>query len=259
MISCKLANGLGNQLFQIATTLATAWDNGDSAVFNLRNHWASTQGYKPVEYQSTIFRHLIDKDFYLLPEHIFLEPSRNYQPIPYRPNMLLSGLFYSEKYFIKHRAKILDIFAPPQVIINKLACNYQNILSQPNCAIHVRRGDYLNQSDKHPVCSIDYYHQALKYLPESTKFIVISDDIEWSKNVFLDSRFSFSENNHDVLDLYLMSMCQHQIIANSTFSWWGSWLNQNPNKIIIVPKHWYGESFRHVDTSDIYTNQMVRI
>jgi Glycosyl transferase family 11 len=107
---------------------------------------------------------------------------------------------------------------------------------QPNCAIHVRRGDYVHRTQYNPVCSLDYYRSAIELFAADTAFLVFSDDIEWCKQRFDSPRFTFSEqrapsdsvlggNLQEEIDLYLMSMCQHQIIANSTFSWWGSWLN----------------------------------
>jgi hypothetical protein len=258
MITCDLMGGLGNQLFQIATTLALAWENEDTAVFNINGHKNVLQGNGASHYQKTVYRNLIDRKIWLS-KYVFREQGHHYQQIHYRKNMKLIGYFQSEKYFIKYRQKLLDLFAPPPRIIDKLKLEYGFILDQPSCAIHVRRGDYHKFPNNHPICSINYYKAAIALFNRNTQFLVFSDDINWCKNMFNEDRFTFSENNGEDVDLYLMSMCQHQIIANSSFSWWGSWLNQNISKRVIAPTNWFGSSLEHLNTSDLYTSSMLKI
>jgi hypothetical protein len=258
MITCQSIGGLGNQLFQIATTLAVAWENQDSAIFDLDRHKALSQGHAANHYRSTIYRNLTAQK---LPpfEFIFRERGFGYQPIVYRSNTILVGFFQSEKYFIKYRQDLLDLFSPQSSIIGELKSKYGSILERSNCAIHVRRGDYLNRTKYNPTCSIEYYQSAIELFDRDTKFLVFSDDIDWCKQTFNSPRFTFSENNTEDIDLYLMSMCQHQIIANSTFSWWGSWLNQNPFKKVVAPKNWFGCALQHLNTDDLYTESMLKI
>lgn len=258
MITCQLIGGLGNQLFQIATTLALAWDNQDQAVFDLNGHIKLSQGNEAICYRAGIYRNLIDRP-QVVSKCIFKERGHHYQPIPYHPSMKLIGFFQSEKYFIKYRQNLLDILSPTSQIIDKLTSKHKFILERPNCAIHVRRGDYLNRSQYNPVCSIEYYKTAIELFDDDTQFLVFSDDLEWCKHNFNilagsleEHKFIFSEHNSEETDLYLMSMCQHQIIANSTFSWWGSWLNQNPLKKTVAPKIWFGSALQHLNTEDIY-------
>ena len=111
--------------------------------------------------------------------------------------------------------------------------------------MHVRRGDYLKFKDTHPPCSVEYYNQAISSFSESSIFLVISDDIEWCKENFLGDKFYFVEGNEDYIDLYLMSLCKNNIIANSSFSWWAAWLNRNKEKIVIAPEKWFGNEVQY--------------
>lgn len=266
MITCQLIGGLGNQLFQIATTLAVSIEHEDEAIFDLNGHRQLSQGSRAAGYKRTIYRNLIDRPL-PLSKFIFKEQGFGYQPIAYQSEMMLVGFFQSEKYFIKYRQNLLDIFTPESQVIEELKSKYELILDRPNCAIHVRRGDYLNRAQYNPICSLDYYCSAIELFDRDTTFLVFSDDIDWCKQTFDSPRFTFSENSSvagdpprsEYIDLYLMSMCQHQIIANSTFSWWGSWLNQNPHKRIIAPKNWFGSALGHLKTDDIYTGSMLKI
>lgn len=111
-------------------------------------------------------------------------------------------------------------------------------------AIHVRRGDYVGNQFYVDLALSDYYQKAISYFPHGTKFMVFSDDIEYCKLYFYNEKnhtFLFSEETDPVKSLNFMAGCKHQIIANSSFSWWAAYLNPNPNKIVIAPKAWYSD------------------
>jgi hypothetical protein len=92
------------------------------------------------------------------------------------------------------------------------------------------------------------------------KFYVFSDDIEWCKNFFSDILdFEFISGNNEIRDLYLMSSCENNIIANSSFSWWGAWLNKNPNKKVIAPSVWFGPAKKNVITEDLYCKNWIKL
>ena len=112
---------------------------------------------------------------------------------------------------------------------------YKNVVS-----LHVRRGDYLLLSNFHHNLESSYYKNAINQFPIDTKYLVFSDDINWCKTIFDGDEYIFVENQSDIMDLYLMSLCKHNIIPNSTFSWWAAFLNKNNNKKIIVPSIWFG-------------------
>ncbi|WP_026905321.1 alpha-1,2-fucosyltransferase [Pedobacter glucosidilyticus] len=111
-------------------------------------------------------------------------------------------------------------------------------------AVHIRRGDYIGHELLGNICDLNYYQQAINYIKEHIQqpiFYFFSDDIEWCKSNFKNLEAVFIDGNigvNNYIDMQLMSNCKHQIIANSSFSWWGAWLNTNPNKMVIGPKKW---------------------
>ncbi|MPN39089.1 O-antigen biosynthesis glycosyltransferase WbnK [bioreactor metagenome] len=110
--------------------------------------------------------------------------------------------------------------------------------------MHIRRGDYVNTySNYYHILDDTYYLNAIAYIRDkctNTKLFVFSDDIEWAQNNYKDiENIIFVAQNKSYEDMYLMSLCKHNIIANSSFSWWGAWLNENDNKIVIAPKKWF--------------------
>ncbi|MBF2056764.1 MAG: alpha-1,2-fucosyltransferase [Cyanobacterium sp. T60_A2020_053] len=145
--------------------------------------------------------------------------------------------------------------------MNQIQEIYQKKFSDYQCAIHIRRGDYLKYPNHHPICSLNYYAQAIQYFDNSTNFVIFSDDIDWCRHqdLFQEKRFDFWTSQRDDLDLYLMSIFPHQIIANSSFSWWASWLNIYQNKKVIAPSLWFGQNLKHLNTEDIYASYMLKI
>ena len=160
--------------------------------------------------------------------------------------MDLFGFFQSEKYFIEHKNLIKDLLTP----------TLEHSTKENLCGIHVRRGDYVN-NPAYVNLDMDYYNKAMSAI-NSSKYIIFSDDINWCKNNFKGSKFSFSESNDPVTDLALMAKkCEHIIMANSSFSWWGAYLNNNDNKKIIAPKNWFG-NLKH-DIKDLIPNEYIKI
>ena len=120
-------------------------------------------------------------------------------------------------------------------------------------ALHVRRGDYITNSDNHPPCSQEYYENALSRFDGDRTVVIFSDDSNWCRETFKEDRFLISEGEDNLTDLCMMSLCSDFIIANSSFSWWGSWLSKNDKKRIIAPKKWFGTGYTSAhDTSDLY-------
>ena len=131
--------------------------------------------------------------------------------------------FQDEKWFGKYEKEIQQMFGA-------------GIGSRPEVSIHVRRGDYLELEHQYPnLTKTDYYTRAIALFPPDTKFLVFSDDISWCKDYFRGPQFTFSVADNPIHDLNNMASCQHNIIANSSFSWWGAYLNRNPHKIVICP------------------------
>ncbi len=243
MVNSNLMGGLGNTLFQIATSLALAIDNDDTLVYDISETVPGQ--HSPIEsYLNNIFRNINFSKLETPLTH-YNEPNFHFNKINYIPNIRLNGYFQSERYFRHQRDKIIEFFSPTKDITKKLITKYPFINKSNTCSIHVRRGDYLRLPNHHPVCSPAYYGEAIKYIGDNSIFLVFSDDIEWCKKTFKGPSFIFIEKNKDFEDLYLMSMCKNNIIANSSFSWWGAWLNKNKDKKVVAPSMWFGDAINH--------------
>ncbi len=141
------------------------------------------------------------------------------------------------------------------------------IQSFKSVSLHIRRGDYVSNkvtNQVHGVCDLNYYSHAISYIAErisNTHLFVFSDDPEWAKgNLKTEIPTFFVDNNRadkDYEDLKLMRQCKHNIIANSSFSWWGAWLNQNAGKIVIAPKKWFND--KSINTKDLIPEKWIRL
>lgn len=229
---------LGNQLFQIAATIGTANKLGLEAKFP---KWEYSDFF-----ESHINQNLNTSEI----KNIHREPGFHYSPIPNWNNMDLIGYFQSEKYFSHCKEIIRSHFSIK---------NSKYTQKKETCSVHVRRTDYLRFSEYHPFPGLQYYESAIRIMKERgiKDFIVFSDDIEWCKQNL--PGLNYSEGNSNIEDLDLMSKCGHNIIANSSFSWWGAWLNKNPNKIVIAPSNWFGPAKRGVITDDLYCPVWIKI
>lgn len=162
------------------------------------------------------------------------------------------GYWQNFKYFEDIADEIRTDFQFQKDLSQKNQRVLEKIKKTNSVSIHVRRGDYLKDSLLGGLCGIDYYEQGIKYIQSnvtSPKFFIFSDDIPWCReNLNLPGSEIISWNNQSssYIDMQLMSSCKHHVIANSSFSWWGAWLNENPNKIIIYPKKWV-----NTDSSEI--------
>jgi len=126
-------------------------------------------------------------------------------------------------------------------------------------SVHIRRGDYLKFPDIHPTVSLDYYIKAISDIKKRKDIkcvLVFSDDIQWCKTNFYADMIRYAEGLYDYEEMLLMSACTHNIIANSSFSWWGAYLNENPDKIVYAPKIWCGAKANH-GWEDIYLPEMI--
>jgi len=170
-----------------------------------------------------------------------------------KPNTALEGYFQSYKYFQDFEQEIRKEFTFKESILTKC----QSTLAQFSnpISIHIRRGDYVN----HPsywIITPEYLAAALEAVaqPDAT-YLIFSDDPEWCKEVF-GPDFVFMEGNNQFEDLCLMSLCKHNVIANSSYSWWGAWLNSNPDKIVVAPSNWFTDN---KSLADLYPNNWIII
>jgi hypothetical protein len=259
---------LGNQLFQFAGVLGIARKLEYDIKFPIEN----MTEYQLEDFQDGITRECtfdIPKAF-VLDESILDTKVNILSQIKYEVNEPhfhfnpeyftvpdgcdFKGYFQAEKYFkhIEDELKQLLKFKPHiQEIANSLLPKTTNEL----VSIHLRRGDYVGLENFHPVCSPEYYNIASQeFTDKDYNFVIFSDDIKYCKKFFGEQEnISYIDNVDPYIDLCLMSMCDHNIIANSSFSWWGAWLNNNTNKRVIAPKQWFGPGYQHThDTKDLY-------
>jgi len=237
---------LGNQLFQISAAIGLAKTNNDSAKFY---KWEYSDYFKTPIDQSLNSSEIINA---------IHERGFNYNHLHYIKNSDLIGYFQSEKYFKNCKDEIRKYFTFDDSLID------YNIINpiENSCSIHVRRGDYVNLQDYHPFPGMDYYRNAISYMKNKgvNIFYIFSDDIEWCKENFsYMDEIIYVEGNIDIKDLALMSICKNNIIANSSFSWWGAWLNRNENKIVISPSVWFGPSKKGVITEDLYCEGWIKM
>ena len=163
------------------------------------------------------------------------------------------GYFQTEKYFGHCVDKVRNEFIFKNEI-QQQANNWIEPYKQYNLvSIHVRRTDYVNLPNHHPLCTLDYYKLAIsKFQEPNTHFIIFSDDIEWCKENLNIENATVANTGNDYVDLCVMSMCNHHIIANSSFSWWGAWLNPSTTKYVIAPKVWFGPAYFYWKLEDLY-------
>jgi hypothetical protein len=183
-------------------------------------------------------------------------------------NIFIRGFWQSEKYFLEYRNTILQEFSFKSKLSEKNLATKKRIQSCTSVSIHVRRGDYISNPSAnkvHGVLDENYYKRAIDKLDiDGALFVFFSDDANWVKNhlapIILNSdNFIVVDHNHaseSYNDMRLMSLCKHNIIANSSFSWWGAWLNTNPNKIIIAPKNWFSID---KDTNDLIPKSWIQV
>lgn len=259
---------LGNQLFQFSSALGIARKRGYGVEFPIENcSLFSPNG--PIDPKSgQMMRVKCDLlDCFDIPKSYFrsiseLRPSRIYseRDFKFNPEVLnlpphtdLYGYFQDERYFKEDRGFLLSVLKfkeeyeeAGEIFVSDIDPQYQKV------SLHIRRGDYTLYPNHHPVCSMNYYKSAMdKFNPEETKFLVFSDDIEWCREEFKGDQFIFVDSGSPYSDLKIMTLCDHHIIANSSYSWWGAWLNQKENKRVIAPSSWFGPAIQK-DASEIY-------
>jgi hypothetical protein len=178
-----------------------------------------------------------------------------------------SGYWQSEKYFNQIQDIIRKSYEFDETKLNKGSkVILEKINSVISVSIHIRRGDYLSDTGASKllgnICTLNYYTKAIEYLTETLSnnisFFVFSDDINWVKNTFTNYNLIYIDCNlceNSWMDMFLMSKCNHNIIANSSFSWWGAWLNNYPDKIVVCPNKW----FKHQDAIDIIPKSWISI
>jgi hypothetical protein len=283
MIIVKLMGGLGNQMFQYAFGKSLALKhnvelkldisnlNNNDVIkfdsirdfglmsFNIKSGIATIEDCKRFKKSKilkltdilSLYLPMKSKNFYLR------EPCFSFYKKAFATpgNAYVEGYWQSEKYFNSIRKELINDFT----VVKSLSIHSNSFVDKmkrgESVSIHVRRGDYVSLPQNaaiYETCSQDYYLEAVKMIirkfPNAT-FYIFSDEPEWFKNnVKIDFPVEFVRHNkveNSYEDLILMSLCKHNIIANSSFSWWGAWLNQNKNKTVIAPKRWFKDKSKN--------------
>ena len=289
MIIIKLQGGLGNQMFQYAfgrnieitnkTNVkfdSLSWFEQFKARtyklhhFNVTGNFATNKEIRKLrKYRRKSGRLAFFHNYFIANDSIYIKQKQfhfNPKILETKEPAYLDGHWQSEKYFENVKDIIRKEFTLKNEPSNLYKNNEQKIRERNSVSLHIRRGDYLTMQkaiDTIGVCPLDYYHKAVIEIAkkiENPTFFVFSDDIKWVKeNLKIDYPIFFVSNNElkDYEELILMSECKHNIIANSSFGWWGAWLNNNPNKIVITPKKWFKDTSKN--TKDLIPESWIKL
>ena len=287
MIISELNGGLGNQLFQfaIARNLSIKLNipfKLDASIYNnnkVRQYNLDVFGCKNSLADKTDISFFFPNRAKGIARILQTLKNKYYRPVVieeqnfkfnadvlgYTNNKIyLKGYWQSEKYFNDIRLILLNDLKITMPLKKSNEVLLEKIQSKKSVALHIRRGDYVSNktvANYHGTCSLDYYYNAINYIAQSNEEIVIyvfSDDIDWVKaNLKTKHTICYVENNMNYEDLRLMSSCHHNIIANSSFSWWGAWLNQSSGKVVIAPKNWFINT--EINTIDLLPETWIKL
>ena len=293
MIIVKLYGGLGNQMFQYATAKSIAERHASIVkldvsgfetyklhkyslhCFQLGEYIATKTEINDLIYEQSLMKEYADK--FLRKTSIPFSFRKNYilenkfefneciLAVP--DNVYIEGYWQSAKYF----SEINNILRREFVVKYRQDADsrsfFEKIQNSESVSLHVRRADYVTNpmaNKIHGTCDQQYYDLAIRYIQEridSPHIFLFSDEPDWARN---NLKFNIpvtivdcNDSSRNYEDLRLMSHCRHNIIANSSFSWWGAWLNQNPSKIVCVPKNWFRDA--SVNTEDLIPEEWIRL
>ncbi len=289
-IVCAVLGGIGNQMFQFAAAKALALKHSAKLFLDLRgfDNYTLHNGYELERvfgidamgvtseqlradlgvFTTPVALKILRRPIFsaLRPRSLAIEPTFEYWAkleelaLP----VYMMGYWQSDRYFSLVAPVIRDTFRFQLPLEGLNADIAQEILGCNSVAIHVRRGDYISHKKTSQImncCSMDYYKRAISHIQSTVSqpvFFIFSDDPDWATAsfMFLDRKTIISHNKSEnsYIDMQLMSCCQHQVIANSTFSWWAAWLNEYPEKQVIAPAQWYAS---HDSPKDLYPRSWI--
>jgi hypothetical protein len=256
--TAHLMGGIGNQLFQISNAMCQGWKNNIPSIFKPTSY-TPMQGCQPNIYLDNIFRSV---NFYdTLPETKRIYGTFNYTETicDWKTSNEFYGFYQSSKYFLGYNDVLKDIFKPTEEFIKKIEGLYPGFMSSQTLSLHVRRSDYLLISNILPVIDKTYIDESIRQNGHYDTLYVFSEDKKWVKeNLNYDNMVIVDNLNFDYEELWMISLCQNNIMSNSSFSWWGSFLNQNVDKKIFVPSIWFGPDGES-NYSDIYEDYHIKI
>lgn len=283
----KFNGGLGNQMFQWAFARALEKNAGIPSFMDMT--YFSRNYARPYELDN-VFTAEVKKIKGFFPElmleslwklrkefnkkkflgiYLYEEPHFEFDRNVFKigKNAFIHGFFQSEKYFKNVEKEIKKDFKFKSVLSLQNQDFLEKISSVNSISLHIRRGDYVQKKKYqklYAACSLEYYKRGVEYIAqkfENPTLFIFSDDIDWAKeNLKLPYKNYFVSHNigaKSFEDMHLMSACKHNIIANSSFSWWGAWLNNNPQKIVIAPQKWFNDE--SINQSDIIPEKWIKL
>ena len=276
----KILGGLGNQMFQYALYLSLQERFSDEIIkidlscfrgYPLHNGFELNEIFD-LNYEEASFGDLLKLTYpyphyrlwqlgrHILPKRktICMEPMNHIfdsSILTIQGSCYYDGYWQNEKYFSSIRDKVCNSFSFHKMLNKRNGDLFNEIKSKESLSIHIRRGDYVNHPIFGGICDINYYKRAIQYVINCRKvdlFCIFSNDVKWCRSelerylpigkvIYVD----WNKDANSYIDMHLMSICKHNIIANSSFSWWGAWLNQNASKIVVAPSKW-----RNIETMD---------
>lgn len=289
MVIVKIIGGLGNQLFQYAfgkylsSLLNTdvkydVYNDNSNKNFTIReldvkkfnvdlSISSSEEVDKYIFFKKGVFRRIERKFAQTLPfffRNYFVQKNAHSLSNILKNDCYYEGYWQCSEYMEKVREELLSNIQPDDVFYQKHSEILKRIIESNSVAIHIRRGDYISikvNSKLFEICDMKYYNDAIEYIENvvsKPNYFIFTQDTEWAKNNFNNTCFELVIGNSAIDDLLLMSFCKHNIIANSTFSWWSAWLNKNKNKIVIAPQKWY-KGIRNLQTNYLIPINWIRL
>jgi len=284
MIIVRLMGGLGNQMFQFALGRRLAVLNDLPLMLDL-SFFDAVGTHTPRQFELDVFNleygiatdqeidQFTSPGFFAkilgASKEVITEKGHSYDPtiVRQRREAMFVGYWQSEKYFRDIRNLLLLDFklkAPLSGLNKELA---EKITNSEAISLHVRRGDYVTNAAAgsfHGLRDVGYYQKAVELISANgtqQELFIFSDDIQWCRaNFSFDCPVTYIDHNHGRAaceDLRLMSMCRHNIVANSSFSWWGAWLNDHEDKVVVAPRQWFVDP--SIDTKDVVPASWIRI
>jgi len=283
MITCNLMGGLGNQLFQIFTVISTCIRYNVDFIFpysdtlkigverptywnsffkNIKRYTANSENYN-----SNVF---INDMLYKF--QVYHERSFNYREIPKIDNIMLNGYFQSYKYFHDVQYQVFELIGIREMQ-SEIFNEYPELLNEKNTiSMHFRLGDYKVKQDCHPILPYEYYEKTLEMIQsdELSKYRILyfceKEDNEYVNSIIDRLKLKFQVKEFIKVDdtvadwkqMLIMSCCKINIIANSSYSWWGAYFNINHGKVVFYPSIWFGPSIQN-DVSDMYPPEWIKI
>lgn len=273
----KITGGLGNQMFIYAFYLRmkkrfpnTRIDLSDMVHYHVHQGYELHRIFRLPEDEFCINRNLKKVLEFLFFRKIYERKQKGslqaYEKSYLWPLLYFKGFYQSERYFADIETEVREAFRFDLAKASAKTCALAREIDSriDSVSLHIRRGDYLEArhwENTGSVCQLPYYQNAIAEISrrvENPFFYVFSDDMEWVKKNIPLERAVYIDWNHGAdnwQDMMLMSHCRHHIICNSTFSWWGAWLDANQDKLVIAPNRW----FRHTETPYIYPKDWITV